>query len=105
LFYEKAAELRDLWSNMISTSPSQTQEKIDVSHWLSRAAFDAFGLAGFGYHFNALQGEGNGLYSAFRQLFNIAFDKSLLSLKYPIVDKLFVSTKSLFLQHVLILVI
>lgn len=89
--YEKAVELRDIWSNMIESSDSKNEEKIDVSHWLSRAAFDAFGVAGFGYNFGALGKESNEFYSAFRELFKIAFEKSLLSLKFPIIDTIFVS--------------
>lgn len=70
---------------------------IDVAHWLARASFDVVGLAGFGYHFNALERETEGVYVAFRRMLDVA-DKGphmrgLLELFFPILRKIYVSFK------------
>jgi cytochrome P450 len=59
IFLQKAEELRDRWDALISANDptSSNSATFDVAHWISRTAFDIFGLAGFDYHFNALHDE------------------------------------------------
>lgn len=59
IFLQKAEELRDRWDDLISANDSIScgSATFDVAHWISRTAFDIFGLAGFDYHFNALHDE------------------------------------------------
>jgi hypothetical protein len=56
IFFQKAEELADRWDALVSANGSTTAT-LDVAHWISRTAFDIFGLAGFDYHFNALHDE------------------------------------------------
>jgi hypothetical protein len=61
-------QLRDVLQAQIA--PASSSAKIDVLHWVSRAAIDIIGLAGFNYDFNTLQlGEtGNELAAAIHRL-------------------------------------
>ncbi|KAJ7456460.1 cytochrome P450 [Mycena latifolia] len=80
IFFQKAEELRDRWDALLSASASTsststeppTPTTLDVAHWISRATFDIFGLAGFDYHFNALHDESEQVYSAYRRMFAIS---------------------------------
>ncbi|PVG01535.1 cytochrome P450 [Serendipita vermifera] len=67
-FLQKSAELCDALQTQIA--PGAASARINVLHWLSRAAIDIIGLAGFNYDFNTLQvGEdGNELAAAFHDL-------------------------------------
>jgi len=90
IFFQKAEELRDRWDALISANGSSST--FDVAHWISRTAFDIFGLAGFDYHFNALHDESEQVYSAYRRMFTIS-DKSsqlrvLKQLYMPFVEKI-----------------
>ncbi|KAJ6501513.1 cytochrome P450 [Mycena vitilis] len=95
IFFQKAEELRDRWDALVSASASDASSStatFDVAHWISRTAFDIFGLAGFDYHFNALHDESEEVYSAYRAMFTIS-DKSsqlrvLKQLYLPIVEKI-----------------
>ncbi|KAF8213712.1 cytochrome P450 [Mycena galopus ATCC 62051] len=91
IFIQKAEELRDRWDVLVSGTGSSSAT-FDVGHWISRTAFDIFGLAGFDYHFNALHDESEQVYSAYRRMFNIS-DKAghvrvLKQLYLPIVEKI-----------------
>jgi cytochrome P450 len=111
IFFQKSEELRDRWETLISdaalplskanalSEASAASEDptsvIDISHWLSRATLDVIGLAGFDYPFNSLQNETEGVYLAYRDMFN-AVDSGpgllgILQLYFPIIEKLFVS--------------
>ncbi|KAI0633801.1 cytochrome P450 [Trametes polyzona] len=70
IFVDKSVELRNIWQDMAKRGSA----KIDVAQYLSRMTLDVIGLAGFGYHFNALNAEGssNELSNAFRQIFTTA---------------------------------
>lgn len=112
IFFQKAEELRDKWEGFASSptlakdaklpllpapsyspSPSFAEAVIDVAHWFSLATFDVIGLAGFDYHFHALQCESEEVYLAYRNMFRIA-DKGpklrgLVQLYFPIIEKIF----------------
>lgn len=114
IFFQKAEELRDKWEVFASSptvtlvedaklpplpappyspSPSFAEAVIDVAHWFSLATFDVIGLAGFDYHFHALQCESEEVYLAYRNMFRIA-DKGpklrdLVQLYFPIIEKIF----------------
>lgn len=120
VFFQKAEELCHRWDSLIE-QPFMTPEicpsdpppayapvatasekfrgvTIDIAHWLARASFDVVGLAGFGYRFNALERETEGVYLAFRRMLDVA-DKgpqtlrSLMELFFPILRKIYVSFK------------
>ncbi|OBZ71480.1 hypothetical protein A0H81_08492 [Grifola frondosa] len=90
--FAKGNELKDRWFSMIAdamTADAAESEKvagakIDVCHWVSRATFDVIGLAGFDYHFNAIQNETNDC---------TAWD--VVKVYLPIIDVLFPSEKVL----------
>ncbi|KAG2368192.1 cytochrome P450 [Suillus spraguei] len=102
IFFQKAEELRDKWERCkfpplpappYSPSPSFAEAVIDVAHWFSLATFDVIGLAGFDYHFHALQCESEEIYLAYRNMFRIA-DKGpklreLIQLYFPVLRKIF----------------
>lgn len=113
VFFQKAEELRDLWDTLISEAPTETAQSVDVtkgqstssdkdsavldvSHWVSRATFDAIGLAGFDYNFHCLKDETEEVYLAYRKMFNVADKgpglKGLVQLYLPFVEKIFVSS-------------
>jgi len=97
IFLQKAEELRDRWDAIISQVPSSPTHvppaTIDVYHWLSRAAFDVIGLAGFDYHFHALHDESEDVYLAYRKMFNATEKapslKGLVQLYFPWVETFF----------------
>ncbi|KIK70361.1 hypothetical protein GYMLUDRAFT_32362 [Collybiopsis luxurians FD-317 M1] len=84
IFLRTADNLRDKWDEIISNG----QDTIDVCHWLSRATFDAFGQACLDYDFQAIQGETEELYLAFRRMFDLADEKGILRILIPLLDKL-----------------
>ncbi|KAJ7275579.1 cytochrome P450 [Mycena haematopus] len=90
IFFQKAEELRDRWDALVSANGSSST--FDVAQWISRTAFDIFGLAGFDYHFNALHDESEEVYSAYRRMFNISDKAShfrvLKQLYLPIAEKI-----------------
>ncbi|GAA5882286.1 hypothetical protein JCM1840_005437 [Sporobolomyces johnsonii] len=89
VFFEYAYQLRDIWSNLIQTSAEddaafaskeaarayrdskpEGEVAIEVLTWLSRATLDIIGVAGFGYHFNALSRSSNALATVFSGMFS-----------------------------------
>lgn len=109
IFFQKAEELHDCWTGLLTQQlPQDCQDStvvgsssksltsiIDISHWISRAAFDVIGMAGFSYNFHSVQDESEPVYTAYRRMFNIA-DKGLgmrevLDLYLPILRKIWVS--------------
>lgn len=75
--FTKGNELREKWCEMVDSSGNTSEGvKIDVCHWISRATFDVIGLAGFDYHFNAIQNESDELFHAYKEMFEIAVSQS-----------------------------
>ncbi|KAF8973329.1 cytochrome-450 hydroxylase [Flammula alnicola] len=72
--FTKGNELKDRWMQMVRDRPEPL--RIDVCHWISRATFDVIGLAGFDYNFNAIQNESNELFSAYKEMFEVAVSQS-----------------------------
>ncbi|CAE6426980.1 unnamed protein product [Rhizoctonia solani] len=70
IFWQKSHKLKDAWLNLIKSS-SEGHVVIDVLPWLSRATLDIIGVAGFDYHFNALDGNDEDELS---KAFNTAFE-------------------------------
>jgi len=68
-FYEKAHDVRSIWSSKIDSKPSQGTE-INVLDTLSHMALDIIGETGFGYHFNSLTDEGSELATVFATVLN-----------------------------------
>ncbi|KAG8908285.1 hypothetical protein FRB99_007818 [Tulasnella sp. 403] len=67
IFYQKAYELRDIWIDEIG----DTEVVLNTHMWLTRAALDIIGLAGFDYDFDSLQrGETDELGRALIELFS-----------------------------------
>ena len=107
VFVQKAQELCERWDSILSdelSTPTLDTEVsnqlsegiIDVAHWFSRASFDVIGLAGFNYHFHALEDESEEIYLAYRRMFKIC-DKGLnlrglLDLYLPQLRRVWVST-------------
>ncbi|EGN99960.1 hypothetical protein SERLA73DRAFT_180296 [Serpula lacrymans var. lacrymans S7.3] len=104
LVFSKGNELKDRWLEMITESgqtislesePKRSIElQIDVCHWISRATFDVIGLAGFDYHFNAIQNESDELFTAYKEMFEIAVSqgqgfRTILAIYFPIINRLF----------------
>ncbi|KAF8823890.1 hypothetical protein HHX47_DHR9000098 [Lentinula edodes] len=84
IFLRTAEELHDKWEGMLSNG----QETIDVCHWISRATFDAFGMACLTYNFCSIHGETEELYLAFRRMFDLADKKGILRILIPMLDKI-----------------
>lgn len=117
VFLQKAEELRDRWDEMLpevimkdpssssvegstsivsnNTNAPAIENVLDVAHWISRATFDAIGLAGFDYNFNSLEDETEEVYLAYRKMFNVADKgpgfKGLLRIYFPMIERLLVS--------------
>lgn len=101
IFLSKAQEVLEQWKGIhhVSNRPLALVESsgviVDVANWMSRAAFDVIGLAGFDQDFKAVQDESSDVYHAYRSIFNIA-DKGLglreiVDLYFPILRKIWVS--------------
>lgn len=99
LVFNKGEELKDRWMGLIQEQAVDSSEKpkgirLDICHWVSRATFDVIGIAGFDYHFNAIQNEENELFNAYKDMFEIALSQAhilrqLLSFYVPIYERLF----------------
>ncbi|TFK22582.1 cytochrome-450 hydroxylase [Coprinopsis marcescibilis] len=95
LVFKKGTELKDKWTEMISAEHLEEDGKvIDVCHWISRATFDVIGVAGFDYQFNAIQNETNELFSAYKDMFEVAISQgsefsTILSIYAPWWFKIF----------------
>ena len=87
---------------------------IDVCHWISRATFDVIGIAGelhatfhsvknvdlptlgFDYAFNAIDGESNELFSAYKEMFEVTLalgnpTRDIIRVYFPFIDTIFVN--------------
>ncbi|KAF8556350.1 cytochrome P450 [Imleria badia] len=95
LVFRKGNELRDKLSELLDRPPiGEEGVEIDVCHWISRATFDVIGLAGFDYHFNAIQNESDELFCAYKEMFEIALGqnsgfRTILGIYFPILNVLF----------------
>ncbi|KAF8200874.1 cytochrome P450 [Pholiota molesta] len=92
LVFNKGNELKDRWLQMIQASPEPLT--IDVCHWISRATFDVIGLAGFDYNFNAIENESNELFSAYKEMFEVAVSQSnplrtIFRIYFPLISSIF----------------
>ncbi len=59
-----------------------------MHHWVGRATFDAFALAGFDYHLNVIQREEDEVYLAYKRMLDITVNKgqsilSFLEIHFP----------------------
>ncbi|KAG9098416.1 hypothetical protein FS749_003868 [Ceratobasidium sp. UAMH 11750] len=69
IFWEKSIKLKDIILN-IAKSNSEGEAVVNVLPWISHTTLDIIGVAGFDYHFNSLDNEGqNELSAAFRKAF------------------------------------
>ncbi|KIJ67836.1 hypothetical protein HYDPIDRAFT_173589 [Hydnomerulius pinastri MD-312] len=100
LVFRKGNELQEKWCELLdgaSSQPNPLEEQgleIDVCHWISRATFDVIGLAGFDYRFNAIQNESDELFSAYKEMFEIAVSqgdgfRTVLGIYFPLLNVLF----------------
>ncbi|KAH9922942.1 cytochrome P450 [Fomitopsis serialis] len=99
LVFAKGDELKEKWLEMVREAEKETEEtgglKLDVCHWVSRATFDVIGSAGFDYQFNAIQNETNELFSAYKEMFEVAVSQQsgalwgLAVIYLPILETLF----------------
>ncbi|KAF9485887.1 cytochrome P450 [Pholiota conissans] len=105
IFWDKAAELRDIWLAEIDNAPTSTTKendhtllRIDVLSWLGRATLDVIGLAGFGYRFAALTDDMDELARAFGVVFSTARRfrvMTILQVWFPVLRR-FVSISEIF---------
>lgn len=70
---------------------SQPHAQLDINHWLGRATFDAFALAGFDYQLSVIQNEDHPLYLAYKKMFDAAVNKGqtirgFLEVHFPWLD-------------------
>ncbi|KIK97745.1 hypothetical protein PAXRUDRAFT_824616 [Paxillus rubicundulus Ve08.2h10] len=95
LVFRKGNELQEKWRELLDgMSPAEDKGvEIDVCHWISRATFDVIGLAGFDYHFNAIQNESDELFAAYKEMFEIAVSqgdglRTVLGIYFPLLNVL-----------------
>lgn len=95
LVWSKGNQLKERWLGVLKESGcSEEGVRLDVCHWISRATFDVIGLAGFDYHFNAIQDETNELFCAYKEMFEIAISqgqelRSILGIYFPLLNTLY----------------
>ncbi|KAI6033190.1 cytochrome P450 [Pisolithus orientalis] len=93
--FTKGNELREKWCEILDSSGNTGEGvRIDVCHWISRATFDVIGLAGFEYHFNAIQNESDELFHAYKEMFEIAVSQSdglrtVIGIYIPLINEFF----------------
>jgi len=82
IFFDKAQELRGILIDKMATLPENAIYQADMLAWLSRAALDVIGLAGFGYDFSSLSegSESDSLASAFNTAFGGALAPNALEM-------------------------
>ncbi|KAH9485345.1 Cytochrome P450 monooxygenase 215 [Psilocybe cubensis] len=90
--FSKGRALNDKWLQMAESTPERLI--IDVCHWISRATFDVIGHAGFDYDFNAIENESNELFSAYKEMFEVAVSqgnpfRTIFSIYAPFLSSLF----------------
>ncbi|KAF9407653.1 hypothetical protein BGZ94_002614 [Podila epigama] len=66
-----ASTLARIWEERVDGSDNK-QAEFDITEDLSRATLDIIGLAGFGYHFQALTSPDNELSQAYHDLFDVS---------------------------------
>jgi hypothetical protein len=84
-------QLCDRWDGILA----QSNDKLDVCHWVSRATFDVIGVCAFDYELNAIQDETNEVYLAFKDMFEMAVSqapgfKTMLGIYLPWIWKIWV---------------
>ncbi|KAI0033662.1 cytochrome P450 [Vararia minispora EC-137] len=98
LVFNLSEQMKDRWLALAAEKAAEgRQEKgmvLDVANWMARATFDVIGLAGFDYHFNAIQHETDELFVAYRDMFEIGLSqsqeaRSLLGVVFPFLNKIF----------------
>ncbi|KZV74388.1 cytochrome P450 [Peniophora sp. CONT] len=99
LVFGLSEQMKDRWLSLASEAEaaSTTKERgivLDIVNWMSRATFDVIGLAGFDYHFNAIQHEKDELFVAYRDMFEIGVaqsqrSRSLIKVIFPFLNWLF----------------
>jgi cytochrome P450 len=91
-------KLKDRLMEIIQESSSKEDARegvrLDMCHWVSRGTFDVIGLAGFDYHFNAIQNDSNELFNAYKDMFELALSqaqamKTLLWIYFPFISAVF----------------
>ncbi|KAF8844406.1 cytochrome P450 [Paxillus ammoniavirescens] len=95
LVFRKGNELQEKWRELLDamSHPEDKGVEIDICHWISRATFDVIGLAGFDYHFNAIQNESDELFAAYKEMFEIAVSqgdglRTVLGIYFPFLNVL-----------------
>ncbi|TFK44652.1 cytochrome-450 hydroxylase [Crucibulum laeve] len=96
LVFQKGTELKDRWSDMIQQTDRNKNSdlRIDICHWISRATFDVIGLAGFDYNFDAIRDETNELFMAYKEMFEVAISqgrpiRTIVGIYFPLFNTLF----------------
>ncbi|KAG6331757.1 hypothetical protein ID866_7331 [Astraeus odoratus] len=93
--FSKGNELLEKWCEILDNSEyASNAVEIDVCHWISKATFDVIGLAGFDYHFNAIQNESDELFHAYKEMFEIAISqcdgiRTVIGIYIPLFNKIF----------------
>ncbi|KAI0318272.1 cytochrome-450 hydroxylase [Amylostereum chailletii] len=99
-------ETKDRWMSLMATAGDEKKKGmvLDVSNWMGRATFDVIGLAGFDYHFNAVQNETNELFVAYRDMFETSLaqgqtSRSFLGIVFPFINKIFPDAYTRAIHH------
>ena len=96
IFISKAEEACNIWEKDLKAQQTagSAAPVVDVTQLLSRAAFDAIGLGGFGYAFDSVKDEASPDRQPFNSIFRIADQgidlRDTLDLYVPILRKLWV---------------
>ncbi|KAI5824209.1 cytochrome-450 hydroxylase [Schizophyllum commune Tattone D] len=96
--FGKGEELKDRWLSIMRKDGQGNSGVFDVAHWISRATFDVFGVAGFDYNFEAIQHEDNELLNAYKDMFELAvsqgsFWQTMTTIYAPFLLRLFPTKK------------
>lgn len=92
--FGKGEELKDRWMTIMREMDEGSSGVFDIAHWISRATFDVFGVAGFDYDFQAIQREDNELLCAYKDMFELAvsqgsFLHTMTSIYVPFLLRIF----------------
>ncbi|KAI0035888.1 cytochrome P450 [Vararia minispora EC-137] len=109
LVFGLSEQIRDRWLTMEAESAAeQTDGKsglvLDIVNWMARATFDVIGLAGFDYHFDAIQHETDELFIAYREMFEIGVaqeqkTRSIWGVVFPFIIRIFPDTYNIVLNR------
>ncbi|EJU01814.1 cytochrome P450 [Dacryopinax primogenitus] len=80
IFFDTAHQLRDSLNSILAKVSESEGTEIDMFSWVTRAALDVIGQAGFGYRFNALHDESNELFCAVHDMIEAAGKSPLLGI-------------------------